>query len=111
MPTYKTPDVYVEEISVFPPSVAEVGTAIPAFIGYTEKAKQSKDRDLVLKPTLIYSLKEYENLFGGPFAETIAVTVDKQIDATTNKVTGYGVTVTDPGTSYLLYHAVRMYFD
>ncbi len=38
--TYKTPDVYVEEISVFPPSVAEVATAIPAFIGYTEAAKR-----------------------------------------------------------------------
>ena len=35
MPTYRTPDVYIEEISVFPPSVAEVETAIPAFIGYT----------------------------------------------------------------------------
>ena len=37
MATYKTPDVYVKEISIFPPSVAEVSTAIPAFIGYTEK--------------------------------------------------------------------------
>ena len=37
MPTYKTPGVYTEEISKFPPSVAEVATAIPAFIGYTEE--------------------------------------------------------------------------
>ena len=36
--TYKTPGVYVEEIPKFPPSVAPVATAIPAFIGYTEKA-------------------------------------------------------------------------
>jgi len=35
MPTYRTPDVYVEEISVFPPSVAEVETFISAFIAYT----------------------------------------------------------------------------
>lgn len=35
--TYKTPGVYVEEISKFPPSIAEVATAIPVFIGYTEK--------------------------------------------------------------------------
>ena len=33
-----TPGVYVQEISTLPPSVAEVETAIPAFIGYTEKA-------------------------------------------------------------------------
>ncbi|AFY70346.1 hypothetical protein Pse7367_2078 [Thalassoporum mexicanum PCC 7367] len=36
--TYKTPGVYIQEISKFPPSVAEVETAIPAFIGYTQKA-------------------------------------------------------------------------
>ena len=36
--SFKTPGVYVEEISTFPPSVAQVETAIPAFIGYTEKA-------------------------------------------------------------------------
>jgi phage tail sheath protein FI len=31
MPTNETPDVYVEEISTFPISVAEVKTAIPAY--------------------------------------------------------------------------------
>jgi uncharacterized protein len=36
--TYSTPGVYIEEIVKFPPSVAQVETAIPAFIGYTEKA-------------------------------------------------------------------------
>lgn len=36
--SYRTPGVYIEEISKFPPSIAEVETAIPAFIGYTEKA-------------------------------------------------------------------------
>ena len=41
---YSTPGVYVEEISVFPPSVAQVETAIPAFIGYTEKASDGADR-------------------------------------------------------------------
>ena len=43
MTSYKTPNVYVEEISTFPPSVAEVSTAIPAFIGYTEKGGKSKE--------------------------------------------------------------------
>ena len=32
----KTPGVYVNEIPSFPPSIAQVATAIPAFIGYTE---------------------------------------------------------------------------
>jgi phage tail sheath protein FI len=56
MVAYRTPDVYVEEIPVFPPSVAEVGTAIPAFIGYTERAIKNTADDLLLKPTRISSL-------------------------------------------------------
>ena len=36
--TYTTPGVYIEEIPKLPRSVAQVATAIPAFIGYTEKA-------------------------------------------------------------------------
>ena len=36
--TFKTPGVYVVEIPLLPPSVAQVETAIPAFIGYTQKA-------------------------------------------------------------------------
>ncbi len=66
MPTYKSPGVYVEEISVFPPSVAEVETAIPAFIGYTEKAKEKTDHDLILKPTKIYSFKQYRAILRRP---------------------------------------------
>jgi uncharacterized protein len=41
----KTPGVYIEEKSIFPPSVAQVETAIPAFIGYTETAKDKKKGD------------------------------------------------------------------
>ena len=52
--TYKTPGVYVEEISKFPPSVAQVETAIPAFIGYTEIS----DASVRNKPKRIVSLLE-----------------------------------------------------
>ncbi len=37
MAEYKTPGVYIEEIPKLPPSIASVETAIPAFIGYTER--------------------------------------------------------------------------
>ena len=73
--TYSSPDVYVEEIPSFPPSVAEVGTAIPAFIGYTERATKNTADDLILKPTKVYSLKDFESLYGFPEEDTIAVTV------------------------------------
>jgi phage tail sheath protein FI len=115
MPTYRTPDVYVEEISTFPPSVAEVATAVPAFIGYTEKAFKNAANDLLLKPTKIYSVKEYESLFGGPQVLDIPVTVNET--SVKDKVTGaetsvsHKVSVTPPEPSYLLYYAVRMYFE
>jgi phage tail sheath protein FI len=110
MPTYKTPDVYVEEIPVFPPSVAEVETAVPAFIGYTEKAKSPEGEDLLLVPTKIYSLKDYETLFGYPNEETIKVVLHAIKDAN-GDVTDYEVvSVTEPALGYLLYYAVQMYF-
>ena len=75
MTTYRTPDVYVEEISVFPPSVAEVETAIPAFIGYTSFAIKKLADDLILVPTKIYSLKEFETYFGLQHEDSISITV------------------------------------
>jgi uncharacterized protein len=106
MPTYKTPDVYIEEISVFPPSVAEVETAIPAFIGYTEKAIKNATNDLILKPTKIYSLKEYEQYYGYPKDDAIAIAV---IDDTKG---GFTVSsFTEPTLKYLMYYSVKMFFD
>ena len=72
---YKTPGVYVEEIPKFPPSVAPVETAIPAFIGYTERADRNGE-DLTKKPTRIESIAEYEALFGGGPAQDVEVYVD-----------------------------------
>ena len=77
--TYKTPGVYIEEIPKFPPSVAPVDTAIPAFIGYTEKAIDEVADDLILKPKRIESLVEFEQYFGGPQLETgITVTIERR---------------------------------
>lgn len=61
--TYKTPGVYVEEISKLPPSVAQVETAIPAFIGYTEKDTY-RGLSLTARPKRIKSLAEFVEIFG-----------------------------------------------
>lgn len=106
MATYRAPDVYIEEISTFPPSVAEVGTAIPAFIGYTEKATRTVTADLKGEPTKIYSLKEFEAYFGFPKAEDIKVSVD--VDGDGKPIAS---SVTPPDVSYLMYYAVKLYFD
>ena len=107
MATYKTPDVYVEEISIFPPSVAEVETAIPAFIGYTEKAIRKTVDDLILEPTKIYSLKEFETYFGLPEEDTIAISVAD--DAATGGLALEGFT--EPDVKYLMYFSVKIFFE
>ena len=97
----KTPGVYVIEKSIFPPSVAQVATAIPAFIGYTEKATKRVPGDLKLKPTKIDSLLEYRQYFGGaPPLNITSVQLDNNnalADATI-----------DP--QYFLYDSLRLFF-
>lgn len=76
MADYKTPGVYVEEISTLPPSAGMVPTAIPAFIGYTQKAEKN-GKDLTGSPTLISSLLDYQAYFGGAYnPEEIIVTLE-----------------------------------
>lgn len=64
MTEMKTPGVYVAEKNAFANSIVEVATAVPAFIGYTEKADR-EGNDLVGKPWRIASMIEYERHFGG----------------------------------------------
>lgn len=104
MPTYRSPDVYIEEIPVFPPSVAEVETAIPAFIGYTERARKVLADDLRNRPTKVFSFAEFEQYYGAPDAPDIAV-------ALTPAGAGFTAVVTPPTVSYLLWYAVKMFFD
>jgi phage tail sheath protein FI len=101
MATYKTPDVYIEEISVFPPSVAEVETAIPAFIGYTEKADRA-GASLNLIPTRISSMLEFESLYGyGPSVSVSEVTLN---DNNTFKKA-------EIVSKYFLYDSMRLFYS
>src|SRR5690554_1835764 len=100
--TLKTPGAYIEEISLLPPSVAAVGTAIPAFIGYTEIPGETSD-DLPV-PVRIGSMLEYESIFGSA--------QDQQgISAT---VVGDDIQVDGPDSNekpiYLMYYSLQMYF-
>ncbi len=61
----QTPGIYTVEKNAFPNSVAEVPTAIPAFVGYTEFA--IKDGKPLKTPLLVNSMAEYTQHFGGSF--------------------------------------------
>ena len=76
MVSYKTPGVYVEEIPKLPPSIAAVETAIPVFIGYTEKAMRREEDDLRDTSHRITSLFDYVRFYGEAKKETgIRVTI------------------------------------
>lgn len=109
----KTPGVYVNEISLFPPSVAQVETAVPAFIGFTQLVTDSMGETLVGQPRKIFSLKEYEALYGKQESQdNIAITVDRTtVDGTVTALTA-SVSLADNAVSrYIMYPCLRHYFD
>src|ERR1044071_4268232 len=59
----KTPGVYIVEKHAFPSSVVEVATAVPAFIGYTQRA-DNRGRPLTGVPWRITSMAEFHRYFG-----------------------------------------------
>jgi phage tail sheath protein FI len=119
--TYKSPGVYVEEVSLFPPSVAEVETAIPAFMGYTVTA--IKDGAKITEPLKISSLNDFEKYFGrAPKSNGLAtvkvtedplILKDPAVPNVYNKHIGYKVEVvqSDKVSYSILYYAIQMFYD
>ncbi len=87
----KTPGVYIQEVSIFPPSITSVATAIPAFLGYTQNA--------VTDPKRISSMNEYVSIFGGPhlYLETVG----------TNNAAPTPIAA---AKNFVLYYCMQMYF-
>jgi uncharacterized protein len=112
----KTPGVYIEEVPKFPPSVAQVETAIPAFIGYTEKAKAVKDDDLHLVPKRIVSLLEYETYFGFAQKETwIEIQINENRDGAVPTPNTLSIDCeakfgTSNQSRHKMYYAMQIYF-
>jgi phage tail sheath protein FI len=96
---YKTPGVYVEEIPKFPPSIAAVETAIPAFIGYTER-DTLKGEDLKIRAVPIDSIAEFEEVFGKAPAQRVVV----ELTALNN------FEAARPETAFYLYDSLRMFY-
>lgn len=101
MATYRTPGVYVEEKSTLPPSVAEVATAVPAFIGYTSIGPADKAGPIV---TRIATLLEFVTAFGGPQPATFDVT------EAADPASAVAVKLTGSSHPFSLYYALSLYF-
>ena len=109
--TLATPGVYIDEKSSFSNSVAAIPTAVPAFIGYTEKGSRD-GQSLIHKPVRISSLAEYHLIFGAGFqapfkieaAAADASAVDFEIEGK-----GYNV-LPESESRFAFYDAIRLFF-
>jgi uncharacterized protein len=106
MAGYKTPGIYIDENSKFPPSIVSVETALPAFIGYTEKAQKNQPGDLLNIPYRINSLKEYEQFFGFPKPET-GISVNFIASATAIDAKAK----IEYPSRFILYYSLQLFFN
>lgn len=120
---YKTPGVYIEEISKLPASIAPVETAIPAFMGRTEIAKDENgdnifpDDEKLPTPIRITSFLDYQKYFGGPNSEAevfkntgLPTITDVIVDSKVQSRTITCNAQKDAATGMYMYYAIQMYF-
>ncbi|MGB1216688.1 MAG: phage tail sheath family protein, partial [Saprospiraceae bacterium] len=100
MARFATPGVYVKEKNAFSSSVVATPTAIPAFIGYTNKAERG-GKNLINIPTKINSLKEYLSFFGKGNTPTFRIKPKSKND--------FELTP-DKETQFNLYNSLRLFF-
>ncbi|HSF55949.1 MAG TPA: hypothetical protein VLA71_19495, partial [Algoriphagus sp.] len=103
MAEFKTPGVYIQEISTLPASIVPVATAIPAFVGYTSKRFRKGEDFAINIPVRVTSYLEYKEIFGESFEESYTITITD----------GPTVAITDPAnfSQYLMTYQVYMYFS
>lgn len=125
MAQLKTPAVYINEIPGFTNSVVEVETAVPAFIGYTEKATQGS-RSLKNLPFRISGMSEFLTYFGGapktqfdiadnPVFDTSAATPNRSsfvfTEPNAQPIANAEADTYQAHTRYYLYYSLQLFFD
>src|SRR5580693_3662191 len=107
----KTPGVYIVENNAFPNSIVEVATAVPAFIGHTEKA-DNRGQSLRGKPFRLSSLSEFETYFGVGPATTFTINEVKDVtkEETDFIVGGKSYNLTLSSLGHNLYNNIRLFF-
>jgi uncharacterized protein len=101
MSYFKTPGVYIKEQDAFGSSVVAVPTAVPVFIGHTQRAERDGN-SLLFKPTKVKSLAEYREMFGQGPTTTFKITK--------NEVGGFGLEF-DVKTRYLMFSGIRLFYS
>ncbi len=111
MPTeYRTPGVYVTETGAFPSSAIGVETAVPCFIGHTERSPGAEPRQ-------IGSLAEFVQFFGGRHTPHYYLAAPGTALPSNDLAVGEFVLDLDAvilvraaGPRFLLYDSIRLFF-
>lgn len=106
---YKTPGVYIVEKDAFPNSVVEVATAVPAFIGYTQKA-DNKGTSLLNKPWRITSMSEFQSYYGGAPDATFSIGSAGSAEPELIQGTNFYV-LKQTSRAYRFYHSMMLFFQ
>lgn len=107
MPRRTTPGVPIRETPSLPTAISPSPTAVPAFVGYTQKAGFAPGEDLTLTPTRIGSLTEYEHSFGGAQPET---GIEVAVAQTPAGIKAAASLAEAERSKHILYNAVRLFF-
>lgn len=105
---YKTPGVYVQEIAKLPASIAQVDTAVPIFIGYTQISNRDGE-ELSFVPTRITAMEQYVQWFGNPKVETIEVEVEP--DPSNAELLILNKVPKRHEVDFRMYYATQMFFN
>lgn len=104
----KTPGVYLVEKESLSSSAVEVASAIPAFVGHTEKA-EIKGKSLLNQPVKLKSIAEYIQLFGGAPQTTFKLSATESNPDLIIANAGYEVSPQEQ--DYGLFNALRLFFE
>lgn len=110
MAAMKTPGVYIVEKNAFPNSVVEVATAVPAFVGYTEKADNG-GKSLLKKPWRITSMSDFRRYFGGPFLAEYEIAAAEDATTAAFSQAGENYLLKQSNAHYLLYQSMMFFFQ
>ena len=105
MADLKAPGVYIVEHDSLPNSVVAVQTAIPAFIGCTEKAALGSE-SLIGNPTKITSLDDYHTLFG-----TAPDLMETVVYTPAIAPAPFATVLIDPVKRSFFYSSIRLFFS
>lgn len=101
----KTPRVNIQNLSLLPSIVTPVATAIPVFIGYSQKAHLNVSGDLLNSPKRISFIAEYEQFFGSADWEK-GITINVATQNTPIEINHH---ITNP-SNYSMFYALQLYF-